>query len=130
MKPLSVNETVIFNSEGLIPVIVQALNTKEVLMLAWMNLEALEKTLKTREMWYWSRSRNRLWRKGETSSQVQVLKSLTLDCDKDALLAIVEQTGVACHTGRRTCFFNEFKDNTLVVNQEPEIAPEELYKKP
>jgi phosphoribosyl-AMP cyclohydrolase / phosphoribosyl-ATP pyrophosphohydrolase len=88
----------------LLPCIVQDARTGEVLTLAYMNDEALERTRTTGEMWFWSRSRNELWHKGETSGNVQKLKELRLDCDEDALLALVEPTGPACHTGERTCF--------------------------
>uniref|UniRef100_A0A7C5V1F8 Histidine biosynthesis bifunctional protein HisIE n=1 Tax=Caldicellulosiruptor owensensis TaxID=55205 RepID=A0A7C5V1F8_9FIRM len=94
-----------FDQNGLVPVIVQDNTTGEVLMLAYMNKEALELTIQTGYMHYFSRSRNKIWKKGETSGNVQKLKSLFLDCDGDTLLAIVEQTGVACHTGNKTCFF-------------------------
>lgn len=92
--------------DGLIPVIVQDAATRDVLTLAYMNEEALQKTRSTGQMHYWSRSRNRLWRKGEESGNVQRLRSLSLDCDGDAFLVQVEQTGVACHTGQATCFHN------------------------
>ncbi len=94
-----------FDQNGLVPVVVQDSSTGEVLMLAYMNKEALELTIQTGYMHYFSRSRNKIWKKGETSGNVQKLKSLFLDCDGDTLLAIVEQTGVACHTGNKTCFF-------------------------
>ncbi|ADQ04809.1 phosphoribosyl-ATP diphosphatase [Caldicellulosiruptor owensensis OL] len=94
-----------FDQNGLVPVIVQDNTTGEVLMLAYMNKEALELTIQTGYMHYFSRSRNKIWKKGETSGNVQKLKSLFLDCDGDTLLAMVEQTGVACHTGNKTCFF-------------------------
>jgi phosphoribosyl-ATP pyrophosphohydrolase/phosphoribosyl-AMP cyclohydrolase len=90
----------------LLPCIVQDARTGEVLTLAYMNDEALERTRATGEMWFWSRSRQELWHKGETSGNVQRLKELRLDCDKDALLALVEPAGPACHTGERTCFHN------------------------
>jgi phosphoribosyl-ATP pyrophosphohydrolase/phosphoribosyl-AMP cyclohydrolase len=90
----------------LLPCIVQDARTGEVLTLAYMNDEALERTRETGEMWFWSRSRNELWHKGETSGNVQKLKELRLDCDEDALLALVEPAGPACHTGERTCFHN------------------------
>ena len=95
------------NSDGLIPVIVQDHKTNEVLMMAYMNEEAFDTTLKTGKMTYWSRSRNELWTKGLTSGHVQYLKSLTLDCDNDTILAKVSQVGAACHTGNKTCFFQE-----------------------
>lgn len=95
------------NNDGMIPVIVQDYENCEVLMLAYMNEEAYNKTLETKTMTYYSRSRDELWVKGLTSGHFQYVKSLTLDCDKDTLLAKVEQVGVACHTGSRSCFFNE-----------------------
>lgn len=96
--------------DGLIPVIAQQHDTGEVLMMAWMNDEAFRKTLETGEMHYWSRSRQALWHKGETSGHIQRLVELRLDCDGDTLLARVEQKGVACHTGERTCFFRPLGD--------------------
>ena len=93
------------NSDGMIPVIVQDYQTDEVLMLAYMNEEAYLTTLKLGKMTYWSRSRNELWTKGLTSGHVQYVKSLTIDCDNDTILAKVEQVGAACHIGNRTCFF-------------------------
>lgn len=94
-----------FNGEGLVPVIAQRFGTGEVLMHAWMNREALLKTIETGQMVYWSRSRAKLWQKGETSGHTQTLKELRIDCDGDTLLAIVEQVGPACHTGSSNCFF-------------------------
>ena len=90
----------------LLPCIVQDARTGEVLTLAYMNDEALERTRETGEMWFWSRSRNELWHKGATSGNIQKLKELRLDCDEDAILALVEPAGPACHTGERTCFHN------------------------
>ncbi len=95
------------NAEGLIPVVVQDYQTDEVLMLAYMNEEAFQTTLRTGKMTYWSRSRSELWTKGMTSGHTQYMKSLTLDCDGDTILAKVAQVGAACHTGNRTCFFQE-----------------------
>jgi phosphoribosyl-AMP cyclohydrolase len=92
---------------GLIPVIVQDAETKEVLMLAYANREALENTLNTKKATYWSRSRNELWVKGETSGHTQKIISVSADCDCDAILYVVQQKGVACHTGAVTCFHNE-----------------------
>ncbi|MDR1558596.1 MAG: bifunctional phosphoribosyl-AMP cyclohydrolase/phosphoribosyl-ATP diphosphatase HisIE [Clostridiales bacterium] len=94
-----------FDKNGLVPVIAQDYDTGEVLMLAYMNLEALGKTLKTAKMHYFSRSRQKLWMKGETSGHVQTLVSLYYDCDVDSLLAVVKQEGEACHTGNKTCFY-------------------------
>jgi phosphoribosyl-AMP cyclohydrolase len=99
-----------FNADGLIPAIVQDAENGELLMMAWMNKESLELTLSTRIMHYWSRSRQELWRKGATSGHEQTVVSLYADCDQDALLAKVHQKGAACHTGRRSCFFNTLLD--------------------
>lgn len=95
-----------FNPEGLIPAIVQDVETGEVLMLAYMNRESLEKTLQSRQTWFWSRSRQTLWHKGDTSGHIQEVQSLYFDCDADTLLVKVKQHGVACHTGSYSCFFN------------------------
>lgn len=95
-----------FDERGLIPAIIQDVDTKEVLMLAYMNDDSLKKTLSTGETWFWSRSRKELWHKGETSGHIQKVKSISYDCDGDTLLIQVEQVGVACHTGARSCFFN------------------------
>lgn len=97
------------NSDGMLPVVVQDFKTNEVLQVAYMNQISYEKTLETGKMTYWSRSRNELWTKGETSGHFQYVKSLTADCDMDTLLARVEQIGAACHTGRHSCFFNEIR---------------------
>lgn len=118
-----------FNSDGLVPVIAQQYDTLEVLMLAWMNAEALTETLQTGRVCYWSRSRQALWRKGESSGQVQLLKSARIDCDGDTLLLAVDQTGPACHTGRRHCFFYKFEPDSVVIDGEVMIPPEDLYKK-
>jgi len=97
-----------FNADGLVPAIAQDHKSGAVLMLAWMNLEALERTLETGDVTYWSRSRKSLWRKGETSGHTQKLIEAWLDCDGDALLLKVEQTGPACHTGSPVCFFRRY----------------------
>lgn len=99
-------DTLRWSRDGLIPVIVQDSTDGAVLMMAWMNREALEKTLATREMHYWSRSRGELWHKGMTSGNTQRMLTLVTDCDQDALLATVAQQGSACHTGKRSCFFH------------------------
>lgn len=116
-----------FDGRGLVPVIAQAHGTGEVLMMAWANAAALEETLATGRVVYFSRSRNALWRKGETSGQVQYLVDLRLDCDGDTVLALVEQTGVACHTGRRSCFFQALREGELTAITAPEADPEALY---
>jgi phosphoribosyl-AMP cyclohydrolase len=98
-----------FDSRSLIPAIAQDHKTGEVLMMAWMNAESIRITLETGNVTYWSRSRNALWRKGETSGRTQTLKEFFVDCDGDTLLLKVEQVGPACHTGEKTCFFNKIK---------------------
>ena len=97
-----------FNKDGLIPVISQCHNSGEVLMMAWMNFDSINKTIETQNMYYFSRSRNSLWMKGETSGNFQKLYELRLDCDGDTLLALIEQKGVACHTGTKSCFFKKY----------------------
>ncbi len=94
-----------FNERGLIPVITQDVNSRVVLMFAWMNRQALDQTLATGRMTYWSRSREKLWVKGESSGHIQALMSMSIDCDGDVLLCQVEQKGAACHTGRANCFY-------------------------
>ncbi|PWV80571.1 phosphoribosyl-AMP cyclohydrolase [Halomonas sp. A11-A] len=116
-----------FNADGLIPAIAQQHDSGEVLMMAWMNREALEETLRTGRVCYWSRSRGKLWRKGESSGQQQHLKSAALDCDGDTLLLQVEQTGPACHTGRRSCFYVALENNEACITAEPLIDPDTLY---
>ncbi len=96
-----------FNADGLIPAIAQDYKTGEVLMMAWMNRESLEQTLASRDVVYWSRSRGELWRKGATSGHIQKLHGLRVDCDADTLLLAVDQTGAACHTNRRSCFYRK-----------------------
>ena len=120
----------VFDSAGLIPVIAQQHDSGEVLMLAWMNREALAETIATGRACYWSRSRRQLWRKGETSGQVQRVVELRLDCDLDAILLRVDQTGVACHTGRRSCFFNRIEDGRVVAREPVEVDPAHLYGGP
>ncbi|AXI44312.1 phosphoribosyl-AMP cyclohydrolase [Sulfitobacter sp. SK011] len=99
-----------FNDAGLIPAIAQDVDSKEVLMLAWMNAQSIAQTLETGRATYWSRSRQAFWIKGETSGHVQELVELRFDCDRDCLLVLVRQTGPACHTGRRSCFFTAVED--------------------
>ena len=120
-------EAVTFNADGLVPAIAQQAETGEVLMMAWMNREALIETVTTGRVCYWSRSRKGLWRKGESSGQVQLLKDLRIDCDGDTLLLLVDQTGVACHTGRRSCFYRSWGDDGLTTILEVEADPKALY---
>ncbi|MGM0522039.1 MAG: phosphoribosyl-AMP cyclohydrolase [Pseudomonadota bacterium] len=120
-------DAVTYNEQGLIPAIAQQFDSGEVLMMAWMNREALEETLRTGRVCYYSRSRGKLWRKGESSGQQQQLKSAALDCDGDTLLLQVEQTGPACHTGRRSCFYVAITPTRAHITNEPLIDPAELY---
>jgi phosphoribosyl-AMP cyclohydrolase len=115
-----------FDADGLVPAIAQQHDTGEVLMLAWMNREALAETLATGRACYFSRSRAKLWRKGESSGQVQQVVEIRIDCDGDAVLLLVRQEGVACHTGRRSCFFRAAHEGWTEL-AEPEVAPEVLY---
>ena len=101
-------EDLAYNADGLIPCIAQDADTGEVLMLAWMDAEAVRRTLEQRTMWYWSRSRQEYWHKGDTSGNTQQLVELRYDCDADALLAKVKPAGPACHTGNTTCFYRTF----------------------
>jgi phosphoribosyl-AMP cyclohydrolase len=117
-----------FDAAGLVPAIAQQHDTGEVLMMAWMNAESLRETLQTGQVCYFSRSRNALWRKGETSGQIQRLQELRVDCDGDTLLLLVDQTGVACHTGRRSCFFRAAAPGGLREIAAPLVAPETLYR--
>lgn len=116
-----------FDQDGLVAAIAQQHDTREVLMVAWMNRDAVRATLQEGRVCYWSRSRRRLWRKGETSGQVQHLRELRLDCDGDTILLLVDQDGVACHTGRRNCFYRAWHDGDWEVIAEPEIDPKTLY---
>ena len=116
-----------FDDRGLVAAIAQQHDTGEVLMMAWMNAEAVAETLNTGRVCYFSRSRQALWRKGESSGQVQRLVSFRLDCDGDAVLLAVDQKGVACHTGRRRCFFRLAGPGGLAADEEVEIDPRELY---
>lgn len=116
-----------FNSEGLVPAVAQDIRTKEVLMLAYMDKEALEKTLSTGKAHYWSRSRKALWQKGETSGNFLNVKSIYYDCDSDAVLLFVEPEGPACHTGERSCFFNKLSGHDNADTSGPAVM-EELYR--
>ena len=108
-----------YNEAGLIPAIAQDATSGEVLMMAWMNVEAVQKTLETGRVTYWSRSRQSFWIKGETSGHVQELVEFRFDCDRDCLLVKVNQTGAACHTNRRTCFYTSVEDGQEVELMKP-----------
>jgi len=118
-----------FGREGLVAAVAQQHDSGEVLMVAWMNREAVRATVAEGQAVYWSRSRMRLWRKGETSGQVQRLVELRIDCDGDALLLRVDQAGVACHTGRRSCFFTALGPSGLLEVLPVEVEPADLYGK-
>jgi len=120
-------EKIRFNKRDLVAAIAQQYDTNEVLMMAWMNADSIEETMVTGKVCYYSRSRHALWRKGETSGQVQRLVDIRLDCDGDTLLLLVDQTGVACHTGRRSCFYRAVRGNELVELSKPLVDPAKLY---
>lgn len=121
-------DAISWNTDGLIPVIAQASDSGKVLMLAWMNRAALEATVAKGEAVYWSRSRQRLWHKGESSGNTQHIKSIRLDCDSDALLLEVEQSGgVACHTGRHSCFYQELRNEAWQTVEAVITDPSEMY---
>ncbi len=122
-------ESLKYNEDGLIPAIAQQYEGGEVLMMAWMNRASIEETLQTGRVCYWSRSRQAYWRKGESSGQVQHLKSMAFDCDGDTILLKVDQTGPACHTGRRSCFFHRVDEGRVVIDSDPIIDPDSLYSR-
>ena len=129
-KPLpdDLSASLKFDADGLIPVIAQQHDSGEVLMLAWMNRDSLAETLASGKVTYWSRSRRQLWRKGETSGQTQRLIDLRIDCDGDTLLLQVDQKGVACHTGRRSCFYRALQEEKLAEILPVSADPKALYK--
>ena len=123
-------DTVKWNSDGLIPAITQEVTTGKVLTLAWMNRESLAATAKEGRAVYWSRSRQKLWRKGEESGHVQIVKDIRLDCDNDALLLMVEQQGgIACHTGRERCFYQKLQDERWIAVEPVIKSEQEIYGK-
>jgi phosphoribosyl-AMP cyclohydrolase len=118
-----------WNEDGLAPVITQEFESKQVLTLAWMNKQSLQLTAETGHAVYWSRSRQKLWHKGEESGNQQLIKSIRLDCDKDAILIEVEQKGgIACHTGRHHCFYNKLEDGVWTAIEPVLKDPKEMYK--
>jgi len=118
-----------WDSNGLVPVIAQEHDSGDVVMFAWMNKEALQISAETMQAVYWSRSRNRLWRKGEESGHVQKIHEIRLDCDEDVILLKIEQVGgIACHTGRHSCFFKKLNQDEWLIDQPVIKNPEEIYK--
>jgi len=123
-------DAVKWNSDGLAPAIAQEVNTGKVLTLAWMNREALAATVKEGRAVYWSRARRKLWRKGEESGHVQIVKDVRLDCDNDTLLLLVEQQGgIACHTGRERCFYQQLRGDRWVAVEPVIKSEQEIYGK-
>ncbi len=122
-------EKVSFNKEGLLPVIVQDINRGEVLMMAWMNKEALKKTITSGKAYFWSRSRKKLWLKGESSGHYQLVREMWIDCDEDTLLIKVEQIKAACHKGYKSCFFRKInKEGKIELIGEKVFEPGKVYK--
>tara|TARA_Y100001934_G_scaffold249623_1_gene311242 strand:- start:314 stop:706 length:393 start_codon:yes stop_codon:yes gene_type:complete len=122
-------EQVFWTADGLVPAIAQDVDSHRVMMMAWMNRDALEATVIEGRAVYWSRSRKRLWRKGEESGYVQKVEEIRLDCDNDAILLLVKQVGgIACHTGRESCFFSRFEDDRWIAMDPIIRSPEEIYK--
>ena len=118
-----------WDASGLVPVIAQEHDSGDVVMFAWMNREALQLSAETRQAVYWSRSRNRLWRKGEESGHVQKIHEIRLDCDEDVILLKIEQVGgIACHTGRHSCFFKKLENENWLTDQPVIKNPDEIYK--
>ena len=124
-------DSIIWNEDGLVPVIVQDITTNKVIMFAWMNNETLKQSIEKRKAIYWSRSRKKIWMKGEESGHIQYIKEILLDCDSDTLLIKVRQEGgIACHTGRESCFFNkiDLETNGLIEVEAILKNPNEIYK--
>lgn len=116
---MNIEENIRYNDAGLVPAIAQQHDTGDVLMLAWMNRESIKETLQTNKVTYWSRSRQKLWRKGETSGNTQKLIEFRFDCDQDTVLMLVDQIGPACHTNRPNCFYNAVRDNKVTIISNP-----------
>lgn len=115
-------DSLVYNDQGLVPAIAQDEETGDVLMMAWMSRQSIEATLSSRQVTYWSRSRQELWVKGATSGHVQELVDFRVDCDRDCLLVVIRQIGPACHTNRRTCFYTAVRDGEEVELMKPESA--------
>jgi len=123
-------DTINWSANELIPAIAQEEGSGKILMVAWMNREALRRTVETGEAVYWSRSRNKLWHKGEESGHTQTIKAIYLDCDEDVLLLSVEQKGgIACHTGRQSCFFRQLRNEEWVAREPVIRDPSQIYAK-
>lgn len=118
--PPQLDSELLFNADGLVPAIAQQHDTGEVLMMAWMNRASIAETLQTGQVCYWSRSRQAFWRKGESSGHVQRLHEMRYDCDGDTILLLVDQTGPACHTNRRSCFYRAVRDGGVEEIMQPE----------
>ena len=124
-------ENLKFNDDGLVPAIIQEQSTGKVLMMAWMNRDSLQKTVETGKTWFWSRSRQKYWMKGESSGHTQAVKDVAFDCDGDTLLIQVEQEGAACHEGYKTCFFRSVDEGgeSVRLNDVRLVDPDEVYAK-
>ena len=130
MNPTVLIEQIKYNADGLVTAIAQDHETKEVLMLAYMNEHTVRQTLETGIMTYWSRSRQKVWVKGESSGNTQIVKSVYIDCDGDALLFLIDQIGrAACHTGRVSCFYRKFEDDAFIEVGEQVFDPNKVYGK-
>ena len=124
-------ENIRWNVDGLLPVIVQEVGTAKIIMFAWMNRETLEESIKQKKAIYWSRSRNQVWIKGESSGHYQYIEDIFLDCDNDSLLIkVIQEGGIACHTGRKSCFYNRInmETNQIEINEKVVKDPKEIYK--
>ena len=124
-------ENIRWNEDGLLPVIVQEVGTAKIIMFAWMNRETLEESIKQKKAIYWSRSRNQVWIKGESSGHYQYIEDILLDCDNDSLLIkVIQEGGIACHTGRKSCFYNRInmETNQIEINEKVVKDTKEIYK--
>jgi len=127
---MNILETIKFNSDGLVPAVIQDVDDNKVLMVAYMNKEALLRTIETKRTWFYSRSRKKLWMKGETSKNIQIVKEIYFDCDADCILVKVKQVGGAsCHTGYRSCFYRKIiSKNKIRIVEKKVFDPEKVYK--